>query len=537
MKSFILLLFSFCLVFGSPLIDSPSKQIIWSDFFGINFQNEFFNVTVAQSQILAIKELGIEWVRASFHWAYLESTEGNLRFDLYDPVMNLIKSNGLKSIVYLVGTPDWCSSYDPSTAGNVSKSDTFPPSNNTRFAETMIILSNRYSFVDFWEVWNEQNLIPAFFAPVYSFQKYNEIFQETKRLFSNDGKASKLAVGGLGYYGFSSTGENMIADLMTTKTFEGVIAGYHPYTDLPEGGNGQLPASPYAHYATARYLNSILSSQGKAYQIWSTEYGWSSSGEGNVSKPVQAEFGIKRLLIDSLVNFDKSFIFTTSDLDGNASSVRDQGYGFVDLMLKKKPIFNSFFNLFTITGPKVDEISSEEINSYITISSLGDDFVGIFYKKLSTNTTLFVFWSPSQTVKSLTLNLFNVSANLYQVSDNTTQFYSATINSNTISLTITENVQIFEWPIKKSSSSTSSSTSTTSSSSTSSSSTTTTSSSTTTTSSSTTTTSSSTTTTSTTTSNSTPNPENSNSDDMSLSFKLYLNIKLIIISLLSLFLF
>ncbi|KAM9999194.1 hypothetical protein ACTFIZ_002739 [Dictyostelium cf. discoideum] len=508
MKSFILLLLSFYLVFGSPLIGSPTKQTIWSDFFGINFQNEFFNVTVAQSQILAIKELGIEWVRASFHWAYLESTEGNLRFDLYDPVMNLIKSNNLKSIVYLVGTPDWCSSYNPSTAGNISKSDAFPPSNNTRFAETMIILSNRYSFVNFWEVWNEQNLIPAFFAPVYSFQKYNEIFQETKRLFSNDGKISKLAVGGLGYYGYSSTGENMIGDLITSKTFEGVIASYHPYTDLPEGGNGQLPSSPYAHYSTARYINSILSSQGKASQIWSTEYGWSSSGD--VSKSGQAEFAIKRLLIDSLVNFDKTFIFTTSDLDDRASSVRDQGYGLVDLMLNKKPIFNSLFNLFTITGPKVDKVSSNEFNSYIATSSLGDDFVGIFFKKLSTNTTLFAFWSPSQTVKSLTLNLFNVSANLYQVSDNTTQFYSATINSNTISLTITENVQIFEWPIKKSSSSTSTTSSST-------------------------TTSLPTTTSTTSSSNSKPNPEISNSNDMSLSFKLFLNYKLmIILSLLSL---
>ncbi|KAK5584233.1 hypothetical protein RB653_005841 [Dictyostelium firmibasis] len=452
MKSLILFMVSFSLVFGSPVIDSPTKQIIWSDFFGINFQNEFFNVTVAQSQISLIKGLGIEWVRAGFHWAYLESTEGNLRFDLYDPVMNLIGSNGLKSIVTLVGTPDWCSSYNSSTAGNVPMSDTYPPSNNTRFAETMIILSNRYPFVNFWEVWNEQNLVPGFFSPVYSYQLYNDIFQATKTLFSKAGKLSQLAVGGLGYYGYAGTGENMVADLISTKTFEGVLASYHPYTDLPEGGNGQLPSNPYAHVATARYVNSQLSIQGKASQVWCTEYGWSNTGQ--VTTTIQAEYTIKRLLIDTLVNFDKTFLFTTSDLDGKASSIRDQGYGLVDLMLNKKPVFYSLRNLFSITGSKVDAVSSNEFNSYITSSDLGDDLVGIFFKKTSTNTTLFAFWSPSQSVKSLNLNLFNVSGNLYQVSANNTKFLSAKITSNVISLNVTENVQIFEWPIKDTSSTT-----------------------------------------------------------------------------------
>ncbi|EGC35400.1 hypothetical protein DICPUDRAFT_78906 [Dictyostelium purpureum] len=447
MKISILFLFLFfiCFIDCAPLIKTPPSPVVWSEFLGINVQYEWWNETIVKKQISVMKDLGIKWVRASVHWAVLEATENNIKWEYLDTSMNLIKENGLKSIVTFVGTPNWASSY---TNGSPN-TDTYPPKDDSVFADRVLKLNSRYPFVDYWEIWNEQNLSPGFWRPYYNATRYDELYQNTATILRNAGLGSKLAVGGIGYYGISVDKDNnqvdMVADLKGLGTFKDSLVSYHPYTDLPEGGlsEGNYADNIYGHYETSIYVNKNIR-EGGSNQVWTTEWGWSSGTESDqVDRETQAKYTVRRLLIDSLVGFNKTFLFTISDLDARASSIRDQGYGIVDLNVNKKPVYDSLARLFNITGSSLESISATDMNSYLDKTKLGEDFVGVFYKKPSTNTTLFAFWSIST---NISFNLkTNQTGKLYSISDSSNQFI--TPSNGAILLNLTSDVQIFEWPL------------------------------------------------------------------------------------------
>eukprot|EP01132_Coremiostelium_polycephalum_P006257 gene6257-7793_t len=437
-----------------PTIESIKSPIEWKQFLGVNCQFIWFNTTIIDKQIQVLNELNIQWVRADIHWEWFEPTEGDFKWNLFDPVMYKIRDGGLHSIVYLVGTPKWISSW--TSESGLPFFDAFPPRDNSVFANRLLMLAQRYSFVDYWEIWNEMNLNPAMWAPSYNPQVYDQLFRACATVFQQNGLSSKLAVGGIGYYGGESTKtRNMIDDLISLKTFEGYLSSYHPYTEYPEGDPTFEPSSIYAYLPTTRWLNQKLREVGKSSTVWSTEWGWSSEGDTTTR---QANYTVKRLMLDTVANFDKTFLFTTSDLDARASSVRDQFYGLVNLSLEKKQIFNALKRLLTLTGPVIQpsKITNQQFQGVPT------DFIAIQFYNPTENTNMIAFWSPQKLVPSFTItNVIGASSGtLYQVTPHEKlQSINIDQNSNSVSLPLSNDLQIFEWPTRKTTTTTTSTTS------------------------------------------------------------------------------
>eukprot|EP01133_Synstelium_polycarpum_P002499 gene2499-2846_t len=404
------------------------------------------------AQVQAIRDLGIGWLRADIHFDVLEPTKGQMQWTAFDPAMDRLK--GFNSIVYLAGTPRWASSYD---SGNKSLpfTDAYPPQDPNVYASRIVMLAKRYPWVTRWEIWNEQNIYPHFWAPDYDPVGYAKLY--TACLAYPGLNSSILAVGGMAYYGNVPGDRNMLKDLATLGTLRGQTISYHPYTEFPEGGPTQAPDDPYAYLATVKYLNNLARTQAGAVSVWATEWGWSSE---NGTIAMQADYTVKRLLLDTLAKYNHTFIFTISDLDDRSSSTRDKFYGLVDLKLQKKPVYHALANLFRVTGLSVSPVPVIPV----TLFNSPKDFVGVVLGT-TRQTVILSFWSPSTNVSNfqVTIDLSKITNLASKINTNNQTgvivHNPLTGQSTTHSITVTQTkkinlstplttlVQIIEWPV------------------------------------------------------------------------------------------
>ncbi|EGG16388.1 hypothetical protein DFA_09419 [Cavenderia fasciculata] len=456
-----------CILTNNNIVNSIStvgitldngRSIVWSDYLAINYQLLWWNTTTLDKQNEYIRGLGIETVRVDVHWDQFEPTQGNRLYSQYDPLFAKLK--GFKSLVNLVGTPRWASSYNQSVDGQWI--DTYPPANDTVYADRLMGLAIRYPWVTHWEVWNEMNLIPYFWAPHYNPSRYNQLFQACVSYFDQYGpmnsepiNSSSLAVGGFGY--FSASSENpsslMINDLFPMGTFSNKVISYHPYTNTPEGDFGQTPGDPYAFLATSQYINLNLKiatpAQNRPSEVWASEWGWSSFASGGFNQSIQSTYTIRRLLLDTLANFNKTFIFAISDLDARASSERDQFYGLINLQLEKKQVYVDLERLFNITGPVL--YSAGDITKILTINNnnnqLPSDLVTIVYKNANNQTLVALWLSRNETNSPVNITITFVETNVSGVYRTIVGQHTNTLMSgHSITLPVTSDVAIFSYP-------------------------------------------------------------------------------------------
>ncbi|KAF2069480.1 hypothetical protein CYY_009202 [Polysphondylium violaceum] len=431
------------------LIDTPGKTIDFSQFLGIGAQLEWFNATVVQKQIDYLKAINVSWIRVDVHFDQLVPSQGNYQWGKIDATLQVAKNNNMNVIVFVAGTARWLSTYYDNNTYNLTFTDTWPPSNSTLYGEILVTMNARYPFVKYWELWNEMNLVPAFWAPTYNPTAYYSLFAEVKRVFTLYNIQDKLIPGSMGYYGNTDVqDQNMIYDLVSAgNPYKNSICSYHPYTEYPEGGPTQLPDSMYGNRNTTAYLNYVLKSQASVSQIWATEWGWSTH---DVSELTQAQNTLKRLLMDTINGLDKTFLFTTSDLDARASSLRDQKYGIVDLNLQPKPVYTALKRLL------ITILSSSSIGpckSELNFVGTDPNMVFISFTKLSTNTSMIAYWNAniSAPTSTITVSGANISpsskARVYQLTQDPNSDISSS-SSSFFSLQVQHNIQIIEWPIK-----------------------------------------------------------------------------------------
>ncbi|MET1080080.1 MAG: cellulase family glycosylhydrolase [Pseudomonas sp.] len=334
---------------AEPLNLQAPRPVVWKDFLGVNAHFLWFPPEQYQRQMTRYRELGLEWVRVDLHWDRHEPQEGQYLLGELDGVVNAMASQGLKSLLYLVGSPSFISSAPP----GAPNPDQYPPRDPEVFANRMAQLSTRYPSVSAWQVWNEENL-PSFWSPYEDPPAYYRLLQASVRALRAINPDKPVVVGGMAYYSqMPVLGGLMLQALDSLGLSDlGTIAAYHPYTEKPEG---DTPADR-DFIVHARQLNAWLHENGMP-NIWATEWGWSSypgprEMQEIIGQSGQADYLLRRVALMSALDYDKAFMFALSDLDQRATP-RDRHYGLLDLQGAPKPAYTALRNFLRTTGPRL----------------------------------------------------------------------------------------------------------------------------------------------------------------------------------------
>ena len=349
-----------CVLLGAAVLSSrdaeaeitslkPSRSVVWKDYLGVNAQFHFFSEATYLKQMARLQELDLQWVRIAMHWALLERKPGQY-FAPFDASVIAMPEHGLKPVGFLAGSAPFATSAPASSPYQ----DSYPPTDNRLYSDSLSRFVERYPSVEAWQIWNEPNL-PSFWRPKEDPDAYAALLLDAVDTVRQRFPDKPLGTAGMAYFSQmpSHNMELMLKALLKKGLAQkDLVVAYHPYTEYPEGnspGNNEL-------LDTVRFINSGLRGEG-VKQIWATEWGWSSySGPKEMQAIIgvsgQADYTLRRLALMSALDFDRIFLFNLSDLDARAS-VRDQSYGLLDLNADPKPAFGALKNFLKVTGPSL----------------------------------------------------------------------------------------------------------------------------------------------------------------------------------------
>jgi len=404
-----------------------SQVVVWKDFLGVNAQFLWFAPERYQKQIDRLKALGLEWVRLDLHWDQLEPAENQYQVATLDQLVGKLQDNQLKSVFYLVGSAPFATT----APAGAPYQDQYPPKDPNVFAKRMALLAQRYPSVDAWQVWNEPNLL-GFWRPAADPAGYATLLTATAAALRAVDPNKPVVAAGMAFFGEMPNGQNLFSALgaLGVASLNTVIA-YHPYTQLPEGND---PAN-LDFITKTRALNQALRNSG-VQTLWSTEWGWSTytgpkDAQDLVTLQGQADYVVRRLALMSALDYDRTFLFTLSDLDPRAS-VRDQSYGLLDIDANPKPVYTALKQFLEVSGPTLTPGDPP------TTDAWPDGLFSIGWTRAD-GRKLWFFWS-AQGGNAHLPNL--ASATLYDPLRGTQTPVSGT---NGLTLPVKPNLQILLW--------------------------------------------------------------------------------------------
>lgn len=332
------------------------KPVVFSDYLGVNAPLLMAPPEVQRRLVRRWRDLGLKWMRLDVHWYHLEPQEGRYAFAPLDAAMRTMRDNGIRPVVYLVGSARFASTA-PAGVANI---DQYPPRSNEVFAQRMVMLARRYPFVRDWQVWNEPNLHP-FWQPQEDPEAYGKLLLTTARGFRAQVPDRRLVMGGMAYFSqMGKRGGLMLEALGNLGAFPLVdVIAYHPYTDLPEGDPSPDGMALFAD--RVRLINTRLRAA-KVRQIWATEFGWSTYRgqkvwQSLIDERTQADYLLRRLALSMEQDFDRVFWFALMDLDERADP-RDRFYGLLTRDAAPKPAYVALANFLKVTGDRLDPVAS-----------------------------------------------------------------------------------------------------------------------------------------------------------------------------------
>ncbi len=189
----------------TPGMNLPSLP--WGEFgYGIALQGV---VPVAGDYSYSMRQvrdhLGLGWVKQQVRWEDVHpERDGELRWYLYDPVVDAAHELGLKVMLSIVDAPRWTRSYLPE---NVLAA---PPDDLTLYADFLGDVVERYEGkIHAIEVWNEQNLNREWdTAEGLSAQRYVEMLRLSYQAIKSRDPGIVVITGALSPTGVTGTDPN-----------------------------------------------------------------------------------------------------------------------------------------------------------------------------------------------------------------------------------------------------------------------------------------------------------------------------------------
>jgi beta-xylosidase len=359
--------------------------LVWSEHLGVNAQFHFYPVEVQERQMLAVRELGLEWVRIAMHWALLEPQQDQFNLVAFDAAAESMRRHGLKPVGFLAGSAPFASSAPP----GAEHVDQYPPKNPQLYIDSLLKFIQRYPDFRVWQIWNEPNIYP-YWRPKEDAKAYAQLLFASAEAIKARYPDMPVATAGMAYFSqMPYTNNELMLKLLLDEGLakRDLIVAYHPYTEEPEGDD--VAARDFL--ARVRFINQALRMH-SIKQIWATEWGWSSySGPKEMQAIIgtdgQADYTLRRLALMSALDFDRSFLFNLADLPAMAGP-RDQKYGLLDLEGQPKPVFHALKNFFAVTGPRLEPRDPPKVEE------MPKDLYSIAWTRAD-GKQLWMFWSAS----------------------------------------------------------------------------------------------------------------------------------------------
>jgi hypothetical protein len=246
------------------------------------------SVAVQASQLAAMKTVAITSLRLDADWDDVQyGGPGTFDWTQLDQAVNSVRAAGMSVDLIIDGCPPWAALAD--TRGDPSPT----PASPALYATWAADVAARYApkGVSTFEIWNEPNNA-VFWSPKANPSAYTADLVAAYSAIKAVDRSAFVISGGLAPE--PTDGANMSAiDFLKAMYADGAkgsfdALGYHPYS-FPALPNTYKSWSAWSQMAqTSPSIRSVMASNGdKGKQIWITEFGAPTGGQGGVGKAGQ----------------------------------------------------------------------------------------------------------------------------------------------------------------------------------------------------------------------------------------------------------
>jgi hypothetical protein len=328
---------------ASPLPGKPCGER-----FGVNAAHlKIKDSDLVDRELEAMHEAGIGWVRFDFDWIYVEPSQGNWDFSMYDHAVEEARSYGIRILGIIGSCPPWA---------NGGQDWNYPPVDMAAWRDYVQRVVSRYQgTVAAWEVWNEEN-IHAFWQPAPDAAAYVELLRNASQVIRGADPAAKIVMGGV-----AGLGSDYLDASLRAGAAEYIDAiAIHPYPETLYFGN-YSPQEANCRYIV-NWLRTWLLPQytTKQLELWITEVGWTTStlSPPGVSEENQADYMLRTLInYASMDGVDKIFYYDMWDESGWAWDPMSN-YGLLHYDFSPRLSYRFYRTLEAVLGeavPTVDD--------------------------------------------------------------------------------------------------------------------------------------------------------------------------------------
>lgn len=290
----------------------------------------------------AYKAAGSRWVRIDINWSLIQrGGPTSYEWAPFDRVVQAASSRGLRVLAGVLYTPAWARA-----AGTDSS---YPPTDLTTYANFCRAAVAHYApmGVKHWEIWNEPNI--PFWKPEPDPARYAQMLKLAyPAIKQTDPQAFVISAGLSPYGGYG----NVAPGLMNPLTFlERMYAagaagsfdalGWHPYNF---GGLFYHPMSAWSQLSeTQPSARSLMVAYGDgAKQIWGTEFGAPTGGDGGITEAAQAEMVRSGYTIWKGWSWAGPLMWYSLRNTGTNLSDREQNFGLIRYDYSPKPSYSVY---------------------------------------------------------------------------------------------------------------------------------------------------------------------------------------------------
>jgi polysaccharide biosynthesis protein PslG len=271
---------------------------------GFASHTTYMSARDARAYVQRAAGLGVRWLREDFAWSSIEQRKGHFNWGKTDGLMRNAAEARMNIVALVAYAPAWANGGHPD--------DKYPPLNPRDYADFVLAVAHRYGKGgSFWrqnrklkqrplsaiELWNEP-WSSTFWKPEPDVTAYAALVRATAPRLKARHARIKILVSGDLQLSYSDSRDyadgtqrdwehGFLARLLREDFAFRSIDGYavHPYSQHYDPGATTIPGfadqslAQQWLYRKVLLIRDLLDRAGRLKPLWSTEVGWSTSGD------------------------------------------------------------------------------------------------------------------------------------------------------------------------------------------------------------------------------------------------------------------
>lgn len=298
---------------AQPLVTAPLGSADLASRLAVNLHS-----TRDDRDLDIARDAGFSTVRLDLVWASVERKLGVYDFSEFDAAISALAARGMRLHLIM----DYSNDLYPALDSGQFRTTTVPA-----FAAVARAFATRFAGRNIsYEIWNEPNT-ERFWPVAAGPSGYAALCKAAAAALHEGDADAKVSMGGLAGFDYE-----FLTSVLANGAGQGMDAiGVHPYRR--EGGES-------VGYDLMRLRTFVSNQASPAPAIWSTEWGYSSSWEGNghgaAERTRQAQLVARETLSAWAVGFPLIVIYSLRD-DGTDAGDAEQNFGLIQADYAEKP--------------------------------------------------------------------------------------------------------------------------------------------------------------------------------------------------------